>query len=254
MTCWPPCSPWCDCINGQCQSTPVQINAVRLRTRDGRYLQAIIGGGAGLWATTVGDPQQWETFRFAPPTLWPLASGDPFSLVVCDSNWAPSVNQVRVEHSRTPGPGLVGHLFGGPETFVLVRTPFPAGFPGYQGDDPALERTFSIIKSGGGQINTGDEISLRITSGRLDPSGNDIVHFFRTTGAQDQAHIGGDGTIPFQADTIFVVEFSEVRAGLGFRPPSVNCQICGTVTGKGFATSAKVRLSSSSFAASGELS
>src|SRR4030095_1495385 len=75
------------------------------------------------------------------------------------------------------------------------------------------------------------EISLRITSGYTDPSGIAIANFFLTTGAQTKAHIGGDGTAPFQADTVFVVEFSEVRPGLGFRPPSVNCQICGTVTG-----------------------
>ena len=37
MTCWPPCNPWCECVNRKCQPTPVQVNAVRLRTRDGRY-------------------------------------------------------------------------------------------------------------------------------------------------------------------------------------------------------------------------
>ena len=102
---------------------------------------------------------------------WPLASGDPISLFVCDTNWALSDNQVRVEHSTivfgSRGQKLVTYTVGGPGTTVWVTTSFPAGYPAYPGDDP-LERIFSIDKAGGGPINTGDEVSgdevsLRIT-------------------------------------------------------------------------------------------
>jgi hypothetical protein len=35
---------WCECVDGECRERPARINAVRLRTPDGRYLYAGAGG------------------------------------------------------------------------------------------------------------------------------------------------------------------------------------------------------------------
>ena len=98
MSCFPPCNPWCLCVDNECQHSPVQINAVRLRTPDGRNLVAVNGGGAELRASTGGSEQS-RTFLFTSPTTWPLSSGSSFALVVCDQNFAPSTNQIRVGHT-----------------------------------------------------------------------------------------------------------------------------------------------------------
>jgi uncharacterized protein YfaP (DUF2135 family) len=230
MDCWPPCSPWCVCVGGACQKSPVAVNGVRFRTQDGRYLQASNGGGAVLVATTVANPAQWETFRFEPPTVWPLSSGDKISLNLCNSNWDPSGQLVRVDHGVKTFPPrkgtdrLVSYEVGGPGQAVWVRTNFGAGYPAYSGDDP-VERIFDITKPAGGVINDGDLVSLRINSnfGK--------TFFFRTTGAGNGAEIDGDGTFAGQAGTVFKVEFVEVRSGLGVRPPAFDCQSCATVDG-----------------------
>lgn len=86
------------------------INAIRLRTPDPpdgqgryRYLQAVNGGGAGLFAVRVASPAQWETFLFEPPTTFPLTSGAQLSMNLCNSNWDPSGNLVRVSHRKLKG-------------------------------------------------------------------------------------------------------------------------------------------------------
>src|SRR5829696_2153328 len=114
MDCFPPCSPWCECINGRCQETPVTINAVRLRTPDGRYLQAARGGGGLLVAANVA-PGTSETFLFqvgdvTPTTTFPLTSGTVdeqgrpilgslIALDVSNASWGPSGLRVRVDHN-----------------------------------------------------------------------------------------------------------------------------------------------------------
>lgn len=202
---------------GQCPA-PSQTNAVRFRTRDGRYLQAVNGGTAGLVATNV-IPHDWETFLLVSPTPWPLASGDPITLEVCNANWGPSGYLVRVEAiaGRT-GSVLVDYQFGGPDAGVWV-TGCCLSTPGYAGW--ADEWTFSIEKAGGGAITTGDEISLATSDG----------FYFRTTGAEDRALVDADGTAPGQADTVFIVEFNQVAAGLGWGPAATSCDTCGAVTG-----------------------
>lgn len=208
------------------------INAIRLRTPDQpdgqgryRYLQAGNGGGGGLFAVRVASPAQWETFLFEPPTTWPLASGAQLSMNLCNLNWDPSGMLVRVDHgvhtypraSRKEAP-LVTYEIGGPGQAVWVTTGFPAGYPAYPGDDPQ-ERIFDIIKPGGGQINSGDSISLRINSNLGQ------TFFFRVAGQSpyfDGLEIYGDGTAAGQADTTLIVEFVEVFSGLG---------VCGKVDG-----------------------
>lgn len=196
------------------------INAIRLRTLDQpdgqgryRYLQGFGGGDAGLFAVRVASPAQWETFLFEPPTTWPLASDDQISMNLCDSNWDPSGMLVRVRHNAVAIPThshkytpLETYEIGGPDTAVMVVTSFPRAHA-YTGDD--RDRIFDIVKPGGGVINSGDSVSLRINSN----SGK--TFFFRVTGGQDEAIIFGDGIVAGQADTTFVIEFVELRSGLG---------------------------------------
>jgi len=135
--------------------SPVSINAVRLRTPDGRYLQAANGGGGLLIAASVAAANTWETFLFAPPAAWPLGSGSLVSLDVCNANWDPAGLRVRVEHNTVTLPHghkddrLVTYEVGGAGTRVLVCGPFSAGYPAYPGDDPA-ERVFTLVKLVGG--------------------------------------------------------------------------------------------------------
>jgi Carboxypeptidase regulatory-like domain len=256
MACFPPCNPWCECINDKCQPKPLRLNAVRLRTLDGGYLTAVGGGGAGLTADN-GTASQSATFLLVsrpgsspltipPPPVLPWASGSPISLVVCDANWAASANLMRVEHSTvtyaappkhgfdlwrflfggTEAP-IVTYSFGGPGTFLRVQPPFSSGYPAYTSDVDPLEWVFSIEKAGGTSINVGDLVSLRIDSGIVGIG----PFYFRIQSSQNQASIGGDGAAPFQPDTLFVVEFLEARPNLGVRPDAVACQVCGPVTG-----------------------
>jgi len=205
------------------------INAIRLRTPDQpdgqgryRYLQAVNGGGGGLFAVRVASPTQWETFLFEPPTAWPLSSGNQLSMNLCNSNWDASGMLVRVDHgvhvfprASRKDPPLVTYEIGGLGQAVWVTAGFPAGYPAYPGDDP-MERIFDIIKPAGGGINSGDSVSLRINSNL------GKTFFFRVAGGQDGADIFGDGTAAGQAGTTFIVEFVEVRSGLG---------VCGKVDG-----------------------
>jgi uncharacterized protein YfaP (DUF2135 family) len=204
------------------------INAIRIRTADQpdgqgryRYLQAVNGGGGGLFAVRVASPAQWETFLFEPPT-WPLASGAQLSMNLCNSNWDPSGMLVRVDHgvhtfprASRKDPPLVTYEIGGPGQAVWVTAGFSAGYPAYPGDDP-LERIFDIVKPGGGNITSGDSVSLRINSNL------GKTFFFRVAGGHSGADIFGDGAAAGQADTTFIVEFVEVRSGLG---------VCGKVDG-----------------------
>jgi len=127
---------------------------------------------------------------------------------------------------------IVTYHFGGPGTFVVVRV-IPSGYPGYTSDSDATEWLFSVEKSGGGAINSGDQVSIRIDSSRA----NIGPFYFRATSGFDQALIGADGVAPFQPDTLFVIEFHEVDLthdpGDRLRPPAglIVCQTCGHVKG-----------------------
>lgn len=108
--CFPPCSPWCDCVRGQCVQSPITINAVRFRTPDGRFLQAANGGGGLMVAASVPAAGPAETFSFVPPASWPLISSAAIALDVFNSGWSPSGLRVRVDHNvfylppRPPAP------------------------------------------------------------------------------------------------------------------------------------------------------
>jgi uncharacterized protein YfaP (DUF2135 family) len=82
-----------------------------------------------------------------------------------------------------------------------------------------MERIFDIVKPGGGPINSGDSVSLRINSNL------GKTFFFRVSDVLDESNralILGDGLAPNQPDTNFIVEFVEVHSGEG---------ICGRVDG-----------------------
>src|SRR3954468_17718577 len=154
--CWPPCSPWCTCdtVTGQCSARPVTINAIRLRTPDGRFLQSP-SSGTLLVASTVAMPGAAETFLFASGMSGPRTSGDGIQLRGCSGTFAPSGAQVRVDHSvqvlprvggGKHGRPLVTYEIGGPGMVVFVSGPLPEGYPAYRGNDPA-EFTFDILKA-----------------------------------------------------------------------------------------------------------
>src|SRR5207248_6875815 len=119
---------------------------------------------------SVAAPMPAETFRFLPPTTWPLTNGASISLEVCDSSWGSSGLWIRADHTvktfpqpDRKGTRLVSYEIGGTGAAVFVKGPWSAGYPAYSANDPA-EWTFSIVKTGGGAINTGDTVSLRIDS------------------------------------------------------------------------------------------
>jgi protocatechuate 3,4-dioxygenase beta subunit len=218
---------------------------------------AIQGGGAGLLAVTWGQnpslQEQWRTFRFVSPTFWPLSDGSSFVLDVCNSDWAASGLHLRAESTLVASSSqksggvqtgiaialgvLTGGLglallpqgshdaaieVGGPGTLVVVDD----GSNDLAANAPSVllaERSFVIVKNGGGRINSGDQVSIRID----DTMGNFFFCRLDSGGL-----IFGDGSAPFQTNTTFIVEFNEVRTGIGWRPDSPNCQSCATVTGK----------------------
>jgi uncharacterized protein YfaP (DUF2135 family) len=243
MACFPQCSPWCDCVNDQCVPSAVTINALRLTTQDGRAVGASAAAGGILVARTA-VPAQTETFLLAAPTAYPLRSGDPLSLVMCNAAWASSGLMVLVDHtvvtfggSHSLDPGqksapIVTYEVGGTGASVLVSAGLSPGYPAYPGSDPA-ERIFAIVKLVNGApapvgtpVNSGDLVAIRIDSNR------GKTFFFRVLGAQSGAGIDGDGTVAGQAGTAFVVTFNEVRTGLGWRPATIVCQSCAQVTVK----------------------
>jgi uncharacterized protein YfaP (DUF2135 family) len=230
MDCWPTCSPFCECVGGTCQPRLVTVNALRLRTRDGRYLHAAPTGWRRLVAANV-SPGANETFLFT-PARWPIQSGDTVSLELTGPTFAASGQLVRVDHNPivlVSGSGkerrrLDSYEIGGPGTGIYVRGPWDAGYAAYPGDTPE-ERSFDLIKVGGGAIGHGDEISLLINSnwGK--------TFFFRLTGPGDQATVDADGLSAGLPETVFVVELNEVQPNAGWRPPTVDCQACAVVNG-----------------------
>jgi uncharacterized protein YfaP (DUF2135 family) len=217
-------------VNDICQPSPLSINAVRLSTPDGRYLQAANGGRGLLIASSV-IPDAWETFLFVPPAAWPLVSGSQISLDVCNANWDPAGLRVRVEqryvnlpHGRKD-PGLVGCEVGGPGTRVWVNDPWPPDqlCPG----DPA-DITLTLVKLDappGTPINPEDLVAVQIYAG----FGN--TYYFRVVDFSDGAEVHCDGEVTAgEFNTAFVAEFNEVRSGLGWRPETVHCQTCAAVT------------------------
>lgn len=230
--CWPPCSPWCECVDGHCQARPTTINALRFTTPDGRSLRVAQNTGKMLVAQTIATPGFPETFLLGQGKTGPLNSGDSLELLGCGDTFAPSGDKVRVDHttlvlpsSRRDQPPLVTYEIGGTGAAIFVREPFPDGYPAYKGDRDESEWTFDIVKVGGGPIVDGDQVSLRINSNR------GRTFFFRVTGAQEGAGVDGDGAFPGAPGTLFTVRLNEVIAGVGWRPAVVDCQSCAGVVG-----------------------
>jgi uncharacterized protein YfaP (DUF2135 family) len=237
VACFPACSAWCVCEGTECVPTAVTVNALRLRTADGRYLGSGNVGQGLVVAKSVGSPGFAETFILVSPATGPLNSPRAIQLAIATSGWTRAASQIRVDHNvitlpprDKKSPRLVTYEVGGPGARVLDSPPFSAGYPAYPGDDPA-ERIFTIVKlvgsaaaSAGTPINNGDRVVLRIDSNR----GN--TFFFRVIGGGNGAEVHGDGTVLGQAGTVFFVELNEVRAGLGWRPTTVVCRACAAVT------------------------
>ncbi|MGH3948990.1 MAG: carboxypeptidase regulatory-like domain-containing protein [Pseudonocardiaceae bacterium] len=215
-----------------CRPLAPVINAIRLRTLDGRPVKARFGGLGVLEANTNILPAWSTAFLLVAPGHWPMNSGDKVSLVIPDSGWMPSTNKVRVEHGVRRKQSLDYYVMGGPNTWVWAAPAgapnFSSGYPGYTQDTDPLEWEFTFEKAGGGPIGDGDQVSIRIGQSRIDEG----PYYFRVSDIADGAPIYGDGTAPFQNDTTFIISSTEVRDGLGLRPDGdIVCQTCGTVTG-----------------------
>jgi uncharacterized protein YfaP (DUF2135 family) len=205
------------------------MNAVRLRTEDGRYIHAV-GSANLLVAATISSPGTDDTFLFEPPAMVPPASGGGFSIAAITPSNQRTSRVLRVEHNTVTGPyrrkspTLVTYEVGGPGTRVLVSPPFGAGYPGYPGDDPS-ERVLAIVRMQGAvasapgtPIATGDRVCLRIDSNRGQ------TFFAKVANPADGAELRGDGTTLGQTGTVFVVELLDVQ------PTTVPVVTCGSVT------------------------
>lgn len=243
MTCWPPCSAWCECINDQCRPAPFKLNAARIRTPDGRYLRAINGPTVygGYLGPTSNPPGTWDTFLVDAPGTWPVRSGDQMVLRAVDDTWRPLPDAlVRVDHAvlTLPKPGkkdppMVTYQFGGEDVAVLACPPLSPGYPAYRGDDPG-EWTFTVTKFVGGSpaaigtpIDSGDEVTFGFDS--RNPAQPKRAWRLRDDTAP--ARVDGDGAPGGPPTTAFIVEFGEVRPDAGWRPPvNAPCRQCANVT------------------------
>ncbi|MEW2524154.1 carboxypeptidase-like regulatory domain-containing protein [Streptomyces sp. NPDC047071] len=243
MSCWPPCSEWCECVEGGCRPAPLKPNAVRIRTPDGRCLQAINGPTAysGFLGPTSGTPGTWETFLIDQPTTWPVRSGDQMVLRAVDGTWRPLPDVlVRVDHGvlvlprkGKKDPQVVTYQFGGRDRPLLVTSPLGPGHPGYQSGD-SREWTFTVTRVADGSpspvgtpIDTGDQVRFGFaTRNRAQPE-----RFWRLRDDASPRRVDGDAEPGGPAATTFTVEFNEVRPDLGWRPPADSaCRRCARVT------------------------
>lgn len=222
MTCWPPCGPWCFCDDqtgeSYCRETWPRINAVRFQTLMGRWVHAALGG-SGLPRLRTADaiPQQWETFLFTSPrppytVPYPMDSGQVLALEVCDENWSPSGLNIRVTDGiESCGEHLCKLVYKG----SLYVQKCCASRIKHE------EHLFIIEKAGGGQIVSGDHVAIKTLHG----------YYFRDRPTFPT--VDADSQSPFEVDTTFIVEFSEVRPGLGWRPTKhLRCRDCADVRGR----------------------
>lgn len=210
------CPAWCECRDERCVPSEVNLNAVRFRMRDGRYLAA--PGGAG-WLTAGGtaDPGPFGTFYVTPaPTF-----AETWVFNVCNDGWAPSGNVIRIAPRFVPHPDINGNRWGGPGCDVSVIS-YPLSVPGWRGAEQ--EYTARMIKADGsdGEPTSGDEILLVAAEGT----------YFRVRGPGEErpGTVVADGTAA-AADTTFQLVRNEVRPGDGWRPAKVVCVNCAPVTG-----------------------
>lgn len=236
MDCYPKCLTWCGCVNGECQPGPVTINAVLLRTRDGRIVRPGVHEVSSPLVATTASLLEWtNVFLLTGPSHWPMNSGDAISLITLHQEWMATDRLVRVEHGvRQPRPKdphdpdrIEYYVMGGPGTRVWASTPFSAYTAAYRGDDPK-EWEFSVVTAEGGQVPAYGEISLRIGQSR----DNEGPYYLAVPGGQAGALVTGDGVAPFDASTTFLAEFFEVRPFIGRRPAHIVCRQCAAVIGR----------------------
>ncbi|WP_030682916.1 carboxypeptidase-like regulatory domain-containing protein [Streptomyces sp. NRRL B-1347] len=216
---------------------------MRIRTADGRCLQAVDGPAAydGYLGPTAGAPGTWETFLMDRPTTWPVRSGDAMVLRAVDDTWRPLPGVlVRVDHGvlvlprkSKKDPQLVTYQFGGRDRPLLVSSPLQAGFPAYQGGDPG-EWTFTITGMAGGSpvpfgtpVKSGDQVRFSFaTRNQARPE-----RFWRLRDDANPRRVEGDAEPGGPAATTFTIEFNEVRPDVGWRPPlDTGCRRCARVT------------------------
>ncbi|MFF1717413.1 hypothetical protein [Streptomyces sp. NPDC058268] len=243
MSCWPPCSAWCECVGDRCRPAPLKANAIRIRTGDGRYLRALNGPSTyfGYLGPSSDPPGAWDTFLIDEPTTWPVRSGDQMVLHAVDDTWRPLADVlIRVDHGvrllpkkSKKDPQLVTYQFGGPDRSVLVSSPFEAGYPAYRPGDPH-EWTFTITKIEGNgpaplgtPLNTGDQATLSFATRAPDQP----ERAWRLRDDTLPRRVDGDAEPAGPQATVFTVEFNEVRPDLGWRPPAdLPCRQCASVT------------------------
>jgi len=219
-------------------------NALRIRTKDGRYLRAINGPTAlrGYLGPTGLPPGTWDTFMIDQAGNWPIRSGDSIVLHAVDDTWTPLPQPclVRADHAvrvippkSKKDPAQWTFQFGGTDVPVVVSPPLPWGVPAYRGVD-AREWTFTMTKIVGGSaapagtnIASGDEVTFSF--GSNNPA--EPVRFWRLRDDVSPPHVDGDAVPGGRPATVFVVEFNEVRPGLGWRPSQdTACRQCAQVT------------------------
>lgn len=241
MACWPPCPPWCTCVDGKCQPTPPEQrvnNAIRLKIPGGGYLQAFNGGPGWLVETNTATPGLWETFSIEAPVPAPLTSGSWVVLRNFVGDWDLGPWRVRVTPTvrvlpkpSKKDPQLWTYQFGGEFEYVRVDGPKAPGsdvrtYPG--NDIDTNEFTFRLDKVGGSpgnQIVTGDLVT--ITFGTSNP--NIPRRSWRWDAGGTPAHVVADSEPGGPGPSTFEIELSEVRSGLGWRPENVRCRVCAPV-------------------------
>lgn len=243
MSCWPPCSGWCECVDGKCRPAPFKPNAVRIRTEDGRYLRAINGPNnyRGLLGPSSNAPGAWDTFLIDQPTTRPIRSGDQIVLRAIDDSWRPLTDVlIRADHGTLnlgkpskKEPAMVTYQFGGEDLSVLVSPPLHPGYPAYRAND-SREWTFTVTKiesgnraASGTPIGTGDKVTFSF----LSANNAQPVRFWRLRDDAAPRRVDGDAAPGGPLATVFTVEFNEVRPDLGWRPTvETPCRQCATVT------------------------
>ncbi|MEU6823813.1 carboxypeptidase regulatory-like domain-containing protein [Streptomyces atriruber] len=211
------CPAWCECVNERCVPSPVRLNAMRFRTRDGRWLHAP-GGAWRLSADTTSAPGPFHTFYdSAPPTF------EASVLTACGPAWEVSENVVRITPRTVSHPKehTLRYLWGGTGCDVWV-SPYPLSVPGHQGAEE--EYTVRVVRADGSseEPTSGDDVLLVAAEGS----------YFRVRGPAEQwaGTVTADGTVAAD-DTVFRLVVNEVRPGDGWRPGKVVCMSCAPVTG-----------------------
>ncbi len=225
LDCWPACGPWCSCdeATGQCVPRPFVRNAVRLRcvnaslVADNRYVHGT-PQQFDVQANNIPVPDTERTFHLISQP-WGIA--DAFSLATYDDDWqVRPAFLVRTAQTLVRDSGFLEQMAAAGSNSKVCLASSPVG--GWTNDMPEQETAF-FRKNGGGAVETGDLVSIRVADGF------GRSYFWRVT---PLGTLIADALSPFQPNTSFVVEFLEVMPGIGVRPQATACQRCSRVIGK----------------------